>query len=81
MKRALKIENLKPIDKTAVDVLRVISLHLGDEESKYVDYDVIAKSLNITRDTVAKAVNRMVEHGVLRKKHGKLSILNSVLVQ
>ena len=81
MKRAIKIEKLKPIDKTSVDVLRVISLHLGDEKAKYVDYDVIAKSLNISRDTVSKSVNRMVKSGILSKKDGKLSILNAVLVQ
>jgi len=80
MKRALKIEELKPIDQTSVDVLRVISLHLGDEKARYVDYNVIAKALNITRETVSKAVNRMVKSGVLSKKDGKLSILNAVLV-
>jgi len=81
MKRALKIENLKPIDKTSIDILRVISLHLGDGESGRVDYKLIAKSLNIERDTVRKSVNRMVESGILQKKDGELSILNAVLVQ
>lgn len=80
MERALKIAELKPMDKTAIDVLRVISLHLGNDSEKRVDYNLIAKSLNITRDTVSKAINRMVERGVLRRKNGKLSILNVVVV-
>ena len=80
MERALKIAELKPMDKTAIDVLRVISLHLGNDSEKRVDYNLIAKSLNITRDTVSKAINRMVERGVLRRKNGKLSILNAVVV-
>lgn len=80
MERALKIAELKPMDKTAIDVLRVISLHLGDDAEKRVDYNLIADSLNISRDTVSKAINRMVKRGVLRRKNGKLSILNAVVV-
>lgn len=80
MERALKIAELKPLDKTAIDVLRVISLHLGDDAEKRVDYNLIADSLNISRDTVSKAINRMVKRGVLRRKNGKLSILNAVVV-
>ena len=52
MTRALKIEKLTEIDKTSAQILRVISLHLGADEAAFVDYSLIAKSLNIDRDTV-----------------------------
>ena len=58
--RAIKIDELKPIDETSVQILRVISLHLGQDPSAFVDYKLIAGSLNIDRDTVRKAVNRMM---------------------
>lgn len=80
MTRALKIENLTEIDKTASQVLRVISLHIGDAEAAFVDYALIAKSLNLDRKVVSSAVNRMVQNKILKKEDGKLAILNSVLL-
>lgn len=80
MTRAIKIEGLNEIDKTSVQILRVISLHLGADEAAYVDYNLIATSLGIERDTVRKAVNRMIRHKVLKKENGKLSILNSIVL-
>ena len=79
--RAIKIDELKPIDETSVQILRVISLHLGQDTSAFVDYKLIARSLNIDRDTVRKAVNRMIRSKILQKENGKLSIRNSVLVE
>lgn len=79
--RAIKIDELKPIDETSVQILRVISLHLGQDPSAFVDYKLIAGSLNIDRDTVRKAVNRMIRSKILQKENGKLSIRNSVLVE
>ena len=80
MTRALKIEKLTEIDKTSAQILRVISLNLGADEAAFVDYELIAKSLNLDRDTVRKAVNRMIKNGVLKKTDGKLSIQNSVIL-
>ena len=80
MTRALKIEKLTEIDKTSAQILRVISLPLGADEAAFVDYELIAKSLNLDRDTVRKAVNRMIKNGVLKKMDGKLSIQNSVVL-
>ena len=40
--RAIKIDELKPIDETSVQILRVISLHLGQDPSAFVDYKLIA---------------------------------------
>ena len=79
--RAIKIDELKPIDETSVQILRVISLHLGQDPSAFVDYKLIAKSLNLDRDTVRKAVNRMIRSKILQKENGKLSSRNSVLVE
>ena len=79
--RAIKIDELKPIDETSVQILRVISLHLGQDPSAFVDYKLIAKSLNLDRDAVRKAVNRMIRSKILQKENGKLSIRNSVLVE
>lgn len=80
MTRAIKIEALREIDKTSAQILRIISLHLGADEAAYVDYNLIAKSLNVDRDVVRKAVNRMIENKVLKKEDGKLSILNAVVI-
>ena len=79
--RAIKIDELKPIDETSVQILRVISLHLGQDPSAFVDYKLIARSLCLDRDTVRKAVNRMIRSKILQKEDGKLSIRNSVLVE
>ena len=81
MTRALRIENLTELDKTSVQILRVISLHLGEDSAAFVDYSLIAKSLNLERDTVRKAVNRMIKNKILKKENGKLSIQNAILVQ
>lgn len=81
MTRALRIENLTELDKTSAQILRVISLQLGEDSAAFVDYKLIARSLNIDRDTVRSAVNRMIKNGVLKKKDGKLSIQNAVLVK
>lgn len=81
MTRALKIENLTEIDKTSAQILRVISLHLGEKKSVRVDYSLIATSLNLDRDTVRKAINRMIQNKILAKRNGELVILNAVLVE
>ena len=81
MTKAIKIENLTKIDATSAQILRVISQHLGEDSAAFVDYSLLAKSLNLDRDTVRKAVNRMIKNGVLKKKDGKLSIQNAVLVK
>lgn len=78
--RAIKIDELKPIDETSVQILRVISLHLGQNPSAFVDYKIIARSLNLDRDTVRKSVNRMIRSRILQKENGKLSIRNAVLI-
>lgn len=78
--RAIKIDELKPIDETSVQILRVISLHLGQNPSAFVDYKLIARSLNLDRDTVRKSVNRMIRSRILQKENGKLSIRNAVLI-
>ena len=80
MTRAIKIENLTKIDATSAQILRVISLHLGAEPAAFVDYKTIAKSLNMDRDTVRKAVNRMIKNRILKIENGKLSIPNAVIL-
>lgn len=80
MTRALKIEKLTEIDKTSAQILRVISLHLGADEAAFVDYELIAKSLNMDRDTVRKAINRMIKNRILKIENGKLSIPSAVLI-
>ena len=80
MTRALKIENLTEIDKTSAQILRVISLHLGADEAGYVNYKLIAKSLNLDRDIVRNAVNRMIKNKILKIENGKLSIQNAVIL-
>ncbi len=74
MTRVIPVEELPPMDKTAVAVLREISLALGEKKEHYVDYGGIAVRLKISRKTVASAVNRMVEKRILNKAYGKLSI-------
>ena len=80
MTRALKIEDLTEIDETSAQILRVISLHLGEETEKRVEYQLIADSLHLTRDTVRKAVNRMIKRRTLAKRNGMFSIPGAVIV-
>lgn len=80
MQRTIKISELKEMDKTSILVLRTISLQLGEENEGYVDYNLIAKSNDLSRNTVAKAVNRMVKKKILKKEQGKLTILNSIVI-
>ena len=80
MTRAIRIEDLKPLCDTDIQILRIISLHLGDESARRVDYNTIARSLAIDRDTVRKSVNRMLRKRILTCENGKLAIQNAVLV-
>ena len=80
MKRAIKIEHLRPLCDTDSQVLRVIALKLGEESEKYVDYGIIADSIGKTRDTVRKSVNRMIKRRILAVRNGKLAIENAVFV-
>lgn len=80
MTRAIKIEGITAIDETSANILRVISLHLGERSEGRVPYMLIAKSLNISRATVSSAVNRMVTRGTLRIHEGKISICNSIVL-
>ena len=80
MTRAIRLEDLVELDPTSIQILRVISLHLGERTEAFVDYKLIAASLDLNRDTVRKAVNRMVKKKVLSKTKGKLSIVNAIVV-
>ena len=80
MTRAIKIEGITAMDDTSANILRVISLHLGERSEARVPYMLIAKSLNISRATVSSAVKRMIQRGTLRVNDGKLSICNSILL-
>ena len=81
MTKAIKISDMTEIDKTAVQILRVIALHLGENEWGYVDYEKITKSLNLKRSVVRSSINRMKERGILKQDGKLLSIQNAVLVQ
>ena len=81
MTKAIKISDMTEIDKTAVQILRVIALHLEEKEWGYVDYEKIAKSLNLKRSVVRSSINRMKERGILKQDGKLLSIQNAVLVQ
>lgn len=81
MKRAIKIENLRPLCETDIQILRVIALQLGENTEKFIDYNWIADSIGEERDTVRKSVNRMLKRRILSKRNGKLAIENAVLVQ
>lgn len=80
MTRAIKIDGLASLCDTDIQILRAISLHLGADDARWVDYNILAKSLDIERDTVRKSVNRMVRKKVLKIEDGKLSIQNAVMV-
>ncbi len=80
MDRAIKIKNLAPLDDTAIQILRIISLKIGDKGGAFVPYMQIAKSLNLDRDTVAKSVKKMIKRGILKEVKGELTIPDSVLV-
>ena len=78
MKKSVNIENLPALDTTAVSVLRVICLKLGDRRRGFVDYNIIAKSLDVKARTVARAVVRLEKKQVLRRSDGELELLDKV---
>ena len=80
MTRAIKLGDLVPLDETAIQILRVLSLHMGEKDEAYVDYKLIGDSLDLDRDTVRKAVNRMIAKKVLSKRNGKLAIEKAIVV-
>ena len=78
MKKSIKIENLPALDTTAVHVLRVIVLKLGDKRRGFVDYNIIAKSLDVKARTVARAVVRLEKKKMLRRDNGEVELLETV---
>ena len=81
MKDAYMIENMPAIDDTARDVLRILALKIGEKGEAFVDFDIVAKSLNISRDATSKAVKRLVKKRVVRIKNRKISIVGTVKVE
>lgn len=81
LQRVVPIDKLPTdIGKTARDILKVIALHLGEEDEKYVSYTLIARSIGKERETVRLSINRMLDAKILRIREGKLSIPCSKLV-
>ena len=80
MELAIKIKDLEAMDKTAVNVLRVIAIHVADKPSEFVSYNLIAKSLNLERATVAKAVERLKQKRIVTVKDGGLAIEKAILL-
>lgn len=78
MTRAIKIEDLPPLDNTSVQILRIIALKQGESDSVYVNYAMLAKSLNIARGAVSSSIKRMTARGILKQENGKLSIQNTI---
>ena len=81
MKDAYMIEDMPAIDVTARDVLRILALKIGEKDEAFVDFDIVAKSLNISRDATSKAVKRLVKKRVVRIKNRKISIVGTVKVE
>ena len=79
-KDAIKIEDLPPLDATAVQVLRCIVLKLAGAQRGYVPYKTIGKSIGKTRDVVAKAIKRLERKQVIKREFGELVLLNVVKV-
>ena len=79
-KMAIKIEDFPSLDATAVQVLRVIVLKLGNSKRGRVEYKDIGRSLKLKRDVVAKAVRRLREKKVLAFENEELVLLNVIEV-
>ena len=79
MQRALPIENIGNLTKTDVQILRVISVKLGEREKARIEYMDIARSLNLPRSTVRSSVNRMVQNKILRRDVEGLSFVNAII--
>ncbi len=77
---ALKVEAISSLDKTCSDILKVIVKHFNGEYSGFIRYTLIANELGIDRDTVRKAVNRMIENGTVKVVNGKLFIPSLIYV-
>ena len=83
MKKAIKIEDLPSgLDETAIQVLRIIALKLGECQRGRVEYMHIAQSLNMSRATVSKAVKRLAKSRVIKfLRTGEMEILNAVNIE
>lgn len=83
MKKAIKIEDLPSgLDETAVQVLRIIAIKLGERQRGRVEYMKIAASLDVDRAVVSKAVKRLARKRMIKfYKNGELEILNVVDVE
>ncbi len=80
MGRYIDIQHLAKMDDTAIKILQVISKGFGEGNEGFIPYNRIAKVLGIERDTVRKAVNRMIARNILVKQNGKLSIPASIVI-
>lgn len=80
MTRAIKIEDLPSLDDTAIQVLRVISIKLGEKDEGFVDYKIIGDSIDVDRDVVSKAVKRLQRKRIISIKDKKMKILKTVFV-
>lgn len=80
MTKSIKINEMKAMDETEVEILRVLALHIGDRARAFVDFKIISASLNIPRRRVSAAVKRMQKKKILDVVHGEIEILNEVRI-
>ncbi len=84
--RAIKISNLVPLDPTAIEILKILAEWCGKSNECYLEYtimaDILGQRLNkpVERDTVRKAINRLIKKNVLEKKNGRLSFKTAIVV-
>lgn len=82
MCKAIKIEDLPPLDDTATQVLRAIVREFGEQDEGFIKYRAIAEELKIPEYTVSKAIRRLEAKNLVKINVEKrtLKLLNTVNV-
>ena len=79
IRTTVRLDKIKRLSDTSVDVLKALSDRLGDD-SAHVDYSEIASSLGIPRSSVKYVLDRMIQDGVVQIVNGnELSVKDSIV--
>lgn len=73
METAIRIARIHRLDSTSLRVLEKLSEELGDQAGR-VSYTKIAQELDLSRNAVKYAVERMIQRGTIEYKNGDLSL-------
>lgn len=78
VKMAVRLDKIRRLTETSIDVLRTIAEEIGIENGR-VEYGEIAKRLDIGRSSVKYAVDQMIKDGTVQLVGDELSVRESII--